>query len=67
MNWLLNIFGAFLCFGLFVAFRRIGQAAASLPVGESWDEEPHESAADDTVRFRVVSDNKHKPIELKQF
>ena len=43
----------------------LGTAATELPRGEGWEEED-ESAANDPVRYDVLSDLHKKPVELKQ-
>ena len=44
----------------------LGTAATELPRGEGWEEELHESSANDPVRYDVLSDLHKKPVELKQ-
>ena len=44
----------------------LGTTATELPRGEGWEEELHESSANDPVRYDVLSDLHKKPVELKQ-
>ena len=62
---LLKIIGLALCFGFVALLHGLGTAATELPRGEGWEEED-ESAANDPVRYDVLSDLHKKPVELKQ-
>lgn len=58
----LKLLGIALMIGFVSLLRGLGEAAASLPMAEGWDEE---SSADDPVRFRVESED-WMPVEVKR-
>ncbi len=60
-----KIFGALLMLSFIALLHGLGTAATELPRGEGWEEED-ESAANDPVRYDVLSDLHKKPVELKQ-
>lgn len=59
----LKLLGIALMIGFVSLLRGLGEAAASVPTAEGWDEE--EFSANDLVRFRVESEE-WKPVSIKR-
>lgn len=59
----LKLLGIALMIGFVSLLRGLGEAAASVPMAEGWDEE--EFSTNDPVRFRVESEE-WKPVSIER-